>query len=898
MTSGLPAAAVFGAHLLNLLVALAAALALAREPRRRRVVRAAGALGFLALAAAEGVLGTGLAGDVAPETAWLRLAGYAVLALAAVPSARPAGAAAVVALPGGVITPAAAGLIAGVATWARRRGEPGGFWLGAGLVLFGIADALLGLERTWAGSASHLIRVAGSLAVARTVLSITRQSLRFRFLAGFAGLLLAVVLFVSLAIGTVIDRNLREGALDRLVGQAEDARGNMVDLVSDEVSTLVVLGEVQQIADTIRSGRAVPGELIAEIRNRLLPDVDFILFLDRRGEVRGRFGVGRARAVEVVGTEVVDFALRRGVDVSSLDELSGGGLALIGVAPIRPAGSAGPAGFAVAGFVLDGELLQREVVAGRGIRAAAFQGYRGRPPELVATAGFPPNAGEPLASPEVLRQSFLRFLGGGGAQGRGLELGGADHFAALAPLEQELGRRVGILIVAEPAAVLAATRRAVNQVLFLVTVGVMGLAFVLALAAARRITRPVVSLTTAARRVQAGDLGARAEVRGEDEVADLSAAFNSMTESVGSMTEELRLAADEQARLRARLETILNSMGDGLLAVDANGDVVTSNPAAGSILAIPPEEMMGRPLREILVGRDRAGRPLEAVEWSPEGLAFLDRSDGGEVPVAMSSAPLRGADGAPIGRVYVLRDMSLEYQVERMKRQFLSNVSHELRTPLTPIIGYSELMMKRDLPGGQAREFARSILESARRLERIVAMLVDFSAIEAGHLTVATEALEVGPVVDEAVGAWRQRSDQHDFDVDVPDRLPAAQVNPSLFRRMLDELLDNAVKYSPEGGMVRVAVASRNSNGRRMLHIEVSDQGIGIEPGDLARIFQDFKQVDASDTRTFGGLGLGLTFVKRLAEAHGGAMAADSDPGRGSTFSFTVPAADAPGGGA
>jgi two-component system phosphate regulon sensor histidine kinase PhoR len=454
---------------------------------------------------------------------------------------------------------------------------------------------------------------------------------------------------------------------------------------------------------------------------------------------------------------------------------------------------------------------------------------------------------------------------------------------------------VGILVVAEPAEVLADTQRAVNRVLFVVTVAVMGLAFALALAAARRITRPLVRLTDAARRVQAGDLAARAEVGGEDEVADLASAFNRMTGSVGTMTQELRVAAAEQSRLRARLETVVNSMGDGLIAVDPAGTVVTYNPAAGDLLGRPPDQVVGRPLEEVLVGRDWSGRSLSSLGWQPEGLAFVERDDGGQVPVAISSAPLREGAGAAVGHVYVLRDMSREYEVERLKRQFLSNVSHELRTPLTPIIGYSELMAKRDLPADQAREFSVSILDSARRLERIVAMLVDFSAIEAGRLPLTTEPVDLEPVVSEAVTAWRGRADDHRFEAEVGDGLPAAQVSPTMFRKMLDELLDNAVKYSPEGGLVRIGVATRNSGARRMLRIEVSDQGIGIEPEDLAAIFQDFAQLDASDTRAFGGLGLGLTFVKRLAEAYGGEIAADSLPGRGSTFSFTVPAADAHG---
>jgi two-component system, OmpR family, sensor histidine kinase ResE len=890
MTSGLPAAVEFAAHLVILLVTVAAAVALAGERGRPAFARVPGAAGFLALASAEGARGAGLVGEADPLLSWIRLGGYVALSLAALPPRAPAEVHAVVAVPGGAVTPAAAAFVAGLLTALRRRTQRGGPWLGAGIALFGVAELLGGGDQRWAEGAAVLARVAGSLAVARTVLALTRHRLRFRFLAGFTGLLLAVVLVVSLAIGTVIDRNLREGALDRVVGQADDARRNLVDLASDEVGTLVVLGEVRQIADTIRVGQAVPGDLITELRDRLLPDVDFVLFLDGRGAIRGRTGLDRARAVEVVGTDAVDFAIRGETEVSSLDELSGGGLALIGVAPVRPPGSSAPAGYAVAGFMLDQELLSREVIAGRGTRAAAFQGFRGSPPVLVAAAGFPKE--EPRAPLAVLRDAFRRFLEGGEAEGRAMEIGGAEHFAALAALRQSAGRPVGILIVAEPAGVVAATRRAVNQVLFLVAVAVMGLAFLVAMAAARRITRPLSSLTAAARRVQAGDLRAKAEVRGEDEVADLSVAFNRMTGSVAGMTEELRVAADEQSRLRARLEIVLDSMGDGLLAVDADGTVSTSNPAAASILGRPRADIAGLPLGEVLAGRDASGRSLDELGWSPEGIAFVDRPTGDAVPVALSSAPLRDPGGAPIGRVYVLRDMSLEYQVERMKREFLANISHELRTPLTPIIGYSELMMKRDLPGEQTREFSASILDSARRLERIVGMLVDFSAIEAGRLPVVTEPLEVAPVLDEAVGSWRRRSERHEFALDVPDPLPPAQVNPSLFRRMLDELVDNAVKYSPEGGTVRIAVASRNSNERPMLRIEVSDEGIGIDSGDLDGIFEGFSQVDGSGTRSFGGLGLGLTFVKRLAEAHGGAVAAESSPGHGSSFSFTVPAAE------
>jgi PAS domain S-box-containing protein len=424
-----------------------------------------------------------------------------------------------------------------------------------------------------------------------------------------------------------------------------------------------------------------------------------------------------------------------------------------------------------------------------------------------------------------------------------------------------------------------------------VTVAVIGLAFVLALLAARRITRPLVILTGAARRVQAGDLATKAEVRGEDEVADLAGAFNRMTDSVTEMTAELRDAAAEQARLRGRLETVVNSMGEGLIAVDDRDRVVTYNPAAGAIIGLPRNEVVGRPLREILTGRGADGGSIGG-EREAAGLAFVDRPDGGQVPVVITSSPLQGADGVRLGRVYVIRDMTREHEVDRMKREFLSNVSHELRTPLTPIVGYSELLTKRAVPPEKAKEFAGGILEAARRLERIVAMLVDFSAIEAGRITLSARPTELGRAIEESVSAWRSRSRKHRFNMEIHPDAPPALVNPALFGRVLDELLDNAVKYSPEGGPVTVRLAMEPSVNGRMLRVDVADQGIGIEPEDLARIFQDFRQVDASDTRPFGGLGLGLTFAKRLVEAHGGRVAATSEPGEGSTFTLTLPAAD------
>jgi PAS domain S-box-containing protein len=910
LISGLPGSLLFAAHLFGLLVAAGAAITLMLERERSWAARVFGSAGFTALAVAEAVHGAGFLGEIDPARAWIRTGGYVLLLLGAllpmrrsaagIPAGVPAGVPAVIAVPGGAVTPLVAAALAGAASAWRRRGERGSLWLAAGLTLLGASDAVLALEsRTWAPEAAHALRVLGYLAVARIVIAFARHSIRFRFILGFSALLVAVVLFVSGAIGTVIDRNLREGAIERVIGQANQGVRNLTNRAVNRVGPLAALVSIDRIRVPIEKGQSVPTEELRAVRDAFLADVDFILLLDDKLQARGNLDVDPAEAIEIAGSRVVENSLRDSSPAAFLQTV-GSGMSLMGVAPIRSTDDrGGPAGLAIAGFQVNEDLLIGEAVSGPDSHVLALLGRRGDDPSVVATAGFFNDSPDiPRRTVTAFRETYQDFLAGGRATGTTIRLGNVEHFAALAPLRTLLvkGDAEGMLVVAEPTTVLAVTQREVNQVLFLVTVGVFGLAFILALITARRITRPLVSLTGAARRVSAGDLDAKAEVDGEDEVADLAGAFNLMTDSVTGMTEELRLAATEQSQLRARLETVVNSMGDGLIAIDDNGRVVTYNPAAGEIVGVPRSRVVGKPLREVLKGRDERGRRLGTRGSSPNGLAFVGRPDGSEVPVAVTTSPLRDAQGTRLGRVYVLRDMSREHEVERMKREFLSNVSHELRTPLTPIIGYSEIMVRRNMPVAKAREFAESILESARRLDRIVAMLVDFSAIEAGRMAVDLEPTPLGPIVKEVVAKTGERNPKHRFGTRVSRGLPPALVSPSLFSRMLSELLGNAVKYSPKGGRVTVAVGTPPGGGRRMLEVAVTDQGIGIEDENLARIFQDFSQVDASDTRPFGGLGLGLTFVKRIAEAHGGTISAVSHSGKGSTFSFTVPVADTKGG--
>ena len=879
MTS-LPSPVLFAIHLLSLLTAVGASVAMLRERGRGPAARAFGSLGFLALAGAEAYHGAGFAPDVGPVPLWLHAGGFLLLVLAALPGRQEATVAALAPLPGGAVTPASLALAAGLVTAWRRRDEQGGMWLGAGLILLGASEAALDLAEPWAEEASHVLRVLGYLGVARFVIALTRHSIRFRFLVGFASVLVAVVLVVSTAVRTVIERNLREGAAARTTDQVEDLNRGLLANARNAARNVVAFGEA--LAGQIERGRVRSADDLAVIFGQQL---DFVLFLDEQRRPVDVAGLRGDEALSVVSSRVVRDARRTGLTSSSVDRLGfRGALVVVGAAPVTKGDRV--VAIAVAGIEVDDSLL--EELLPQGVPGAAFSGV-GKPKPVASTF---PGPRKNLVPERTLRRLHERALASEDPVVAVLALRSAPHFVAVRALRQEGGVVVGTLIVGEPAAVLAATQRQVDQILFLIMLGVMLVAFLLATVAARRITGSVEALTAAARRVQAGELQARAEPRGEDEVADLAHAFNRMTESVAGMTGELRHAAEEQARLRHRLETVVNSMRDGLVAVDDRGRVVTYNPSAEALLGEPKERVLGAPLLEVLRGHDAEGRPLATRGGVRAGTAFVERADGDEVPVVVSSAPLRDADGEEVGRVYVLRDVTRERQVERMKSEFLANVSHELRTPLTPIVGYSEIMSRREVPPERVKQFGEGILDAARRLERIVAMIVDYAAVEAGRLSFAMEDVELPAVVEDAVETAKDRAAAHRFVTAVPDGLPAVTADPTLLRRILDELLDNAIKYSPDGGEVSIALSSGNSSERRMLRVDVSDQGIGIEPDDLTGIFEDFRQVDSSSTRPFGGLGLGLAFVKRVVEAHGGTITAASEPGRGSTFSFTVPAAD------
>jgi two-component system sensor histidine kinase VicK len=356
-----------------------------------------------------------------------------------------------------------------------------------------------------------------------------------------------------------------------------------------------------------------------------------------------------------------------------------------------------------------------------------------------------------------------------------------------------------------------------------------------------------------------------------------------MTASLLGLTDDLRSSA-------ARLETVLASMTDGLLATDPSGVVTAVNRAALEMLGLDEQDVVGERLTIVADVRAADGTALADPSLRLRDVPAVVHRPGGTVPVQVTITPLLGDQDA--GVVLVLRDTTQEREVERMKTDFLSNVSHELRTPLTPIRGYADILIsKTNLQPEMVGTFATVIRDEALKMNRVVDLLVDVAAIEAGRVSVQPREVAVRELLDVRLAAWVKRAPARsaDFKRKVGTGLPKVYVDPTWLGKALDEFVDNAVKYTPAGTPITLVAAW--SPDRTRVRLSVKDAGPGIAEDDQATLFTSFEQVDGSATRKVGGLGLGLSFVRRMAQDVGYPLTVSSKLGKGAEFALDVPVA-------
>ena len=415
-------------------------------------------------------------------------------------------------------------------------------------------------------------------------------------------------------------------------------------------------------------------------------------------------------------------------------------------------------------------------------------------------------------------------------------------------------------------------RGAQRDVVFASLIALAG-ALALAWLFSRTLSRPVTELRDVARAIAAGDLSARPALSAPGEIGDLALALHQMAEELARRLDALR---EEDALLTALVE----SLNEGVLALDERGEVVRINERGRTFLRIAePVPFSADALPRNATMREAIGTALAGQVTEPAELEVAGRT------LAVTARPLAAG-----GAVVALFDLTTIRRLEAVRRDFVANVSHELKTPLTVVNGFAEtLLHDADLSPDQRRHFAETIVASASRMQRIVDDLLDLSRIETGGWTPDPSWVEAEGAVNDALSTLAARARSKELRLNAKTAAGTrVYADATALRQVLCNLVENAVRYTP-AGTVSVGVEP----GADGVWIRVADTGVGIAPEHLPRVFERFYRADPSRSRSEGGTGLGLAIVKHLVDAHGGRVAVASELGRGTTVSAFFPSPNA-----
>ena len=439
---------------------------------------------------------------------------------------------------------------------------------------------------------------------------------------------------------------------------------------------------------------------------------------------------------------------------------------------------------------------------------------------------------------------------------------GKVHFVRLALRLSDLDRELRVLYSA----------------LAVVVAFAVGIGALLSFYFARRSAAPVLELTSFASALARGELNRRLLTSENGEVRHLADALNTMADSLGGL---LAQSNKNQAELLA----MLASMSEGVIATDTRQRIVLANDRAGELLAFPAKSVEGKPLWEV-VRNETILKSAADVLASRERRAFqVSPSVGRYLEITACTYP---AGRLPEGLILVAHDTTQSVRYQELRKEFVANVSHELRTPLTVIKGFTETLREGAMTDPvTGPKFLTTIERHVDQLTNLVSDLLELSKLEGSPEIPRRVSFDIGNVVRRAADLLlpaAQRKDQS-VTIDVPRVLPRLLGNPDYVERAISNLIDNAIKYTPERGKIHLSA----SYDEEFVTVEVSDNGIGIPPEDLSRVFERFYRVDRSRSREMGGTGLGLSIVKHVVQVHGGTIDVVSTPGQGSKFALKLP---------
>jgi PAS domain S-box-containing protein len=355
-------------------------------------------------------------------------------------------------------------------------------------------------------------------------------------------------------------------------------------------------------------------------------------------------------------------------------------------------------------------------------------------------------------------------------------------------------------------------------------------------------------------------------------------------------------------REKKRLEAILEHTADGVMILSPGLRVESFNRALSRFTGWPAEQAIGRPHDEVILWHRRepgmdleeavaGGWPLQREGGAPSDTLYVEgdllRPDGTSVSVGVTYAPLLERDGRLVNVIANVRDITHFREAQEMKSAFVSEISHELKTPVSLIKGYASTLRREDArwEPETVQTSLQVIEEEADRLAALIENLLEASRLQAGGLKLDMGDVALDRLAEQVAADFSTQTDKHTLVVDFPPAFPVVPGDEMRLRQVLDNLVSNAIKYSPKGGEVRLWGQARPDE----VLVSVSDQGVGLPQDELDRVFERFYRVDHALTRKTKGAGLGLYLAQAIVEAHNGRIWAESTPGQGATFTFALP---------
>ncbi|WP_161878295.1 cell wall metabolism sensor histidine kinase WalK [Alkalibacterium sp. MB6] len=422
-------------------------------------------------------------------------------------------------------------------------------------------------------------------------------------------------------------------------------------------------------------------------------------------------------------------------------------------------------------------------------------------------------------------------------------------------------------------------------IIFLQSSGVaIILSLFLANMVSRALTKPIKEMQIQTRQIADGDYSGTLKVYGEDELGQLASLINDLSDDVAEAQESI----DAERR---RLDSVLTHMTDGVIATDRRGKIIIINEMAQSMMGIDQDDALGQNLLSILkVDEDVT---LRTILEKQDDMMLNGQEDGVPIVIRASFSLIQRESGFISGIVCVLHDVTEQERIDEERKQFVSNVSHELRTPLTSMRSYIEALADGAWEDPElAPRFLEVTQKETDRMIRMIQDLLHLSRIDAGKSILDLEIVNMTEMVDHVLNRFEMLIHSTEYErknyqikKELLKEAVFVEVDPDRLLQVMDNIMNNAIKYSPDGGTITGRMQIRQQD----VLVSITDEGMGIPQADLPKIFSRFYRVDRARSRAMGGSGLGLAISKEVIEQHGGKIWAESREGKGTTFNVLLP---------